>query len=336
MKKIPSRAVGEAVDRGRRRALALASGVALLAPMASAWAAFPEKPINLIVPFPPGGRTDLVARVVAHFLQLELNQPVVVINKPGAGGVLGAKEVARADPDGYTVGFFSTGFLTTQYTVPTPTSLAEYELVSLINYDPAAISVSSERGWNTIADVVAAGRAKPMSLRVGINPGSSAHIFAAAFMTEAGIQATYVPFRGGSERAAAIGGGHIDVDFDIVAAMKPMQDSGKIKILGIAADQRDPLYPELPTMKEGGVNLTISSWHGLFVPKGASPAIRDALDQAVAKLSAKPEFLEQMKSQSLGVKYLNQKDFKEFMASQDEQFKSTIDRLGLNKVAKSQ
>ena len=182
---------------------------------------YPGKTVTLVVPFPPGGRTDLTARAVADSMKDELRQPVVILNKPGASGVLGAKEVAGAAPDGYTLGFFSTGFLTTQYTVPTPTNAKDYELVSLINYDPAAVAASTATGWTTLQQVIAAGKAKPRSLRVGINPGSSAHIFAAAFAKAAGLDVIYVPFKGGSERATAIAGGHIDLDFDIVAPMKP-------------------------------------------------------------------------------------------------------------------
>lgn len=231
---------------------------------------YPAGPVSLIVPYPPGGRTDLTARVVAQYLKDELGQPVVVVNKPGASGVLGAKEVARAAPDGHTLGFFSTGFLTTQYTVPTPTNVREYELIALVNYDPAAIAGSVAKGWESLAQVLAAAKAKPRSLRVGINPGSSAHIFAAAFCDAAGIEATFVPFKGGSARAAAIGGGHIDLDFDIVAPMKGMREAGKLRILGIAAERREELYRDIPTMREQGVNLAIHSWHGVFAPRSKS------------------------------------------------------------------
>ncbi|CAN5541469.1 tripartite tricarboxylate transporter substrate binding protein [soil metagenome] len=321
------------VDRMRRNTMAVAA-MAMLLSAGSARAAYPEKAINLIVPFPPGGRTDLTARVVAAYLKEELGQPVVVVNKAGAGGVLGAGDVARADPDGYSIGFFSTGFLTTQYTVPTPTDVKLYELISLINYDPAAIAVSTARGWKSIADVVAAGKAKPKSLRVGINPGSSAHIFAAAFVTAAGLDVTFVPFRGGSERAAAIGGGHIDLDFDIVASMKAMRDAGKIDVLAIAGDRRDALYPEIPTMRESGVDLVISSWHGLFAPKGTPPAMLQSFDAAMAKVAAKREFIEQMTTQLLGIRYLDRTEFTKFFAAQDVQYKQVIDKLELNKTSK--
>ena len=290
---------------------------------------YPAGPVTLVVPFPPGGRTDLTARVVAQFLKNELGQPVVVVNKPGASGVLGAKEVARAAPDGRTLGFFSTGFLTTQYTVPTPTDVKEYELVALVNYDPAAVAGSVAKGWQSLGQVLAVAKAKPRSLRVGINPGSSAHIFAAAFCEAAGIEATFVPFKGGSERAAAIGGGHIDLDFDIVAPMKAMREAGKLRILGIAADKREELYRDIPTMREQGVDLSIHSWHGVFAPKGTASPVLATVEKALEKVARQREFVDQMAAQLLGVRYMNRAEFARFFAEQDAQFKPLIQKLGL-------
>jgi tripartite-type tricarboxylate transporter receptor subunit TctC len=306
------------------------AGLVLLLPSFCALAqTYPAKAVSMIVPFPPGGRTDLTARATAQFLKDELGQTVVVVNKAGASGVLGAKEVANAAPDGHTIGFFSTGFLTTQYTVPTPTNVREYELVALVNYDPAAIAVNAGKGWKNLKELIAAGKEKPKGLRVGINPGSSAHIFAAAFCDAAGIDATFVPFKGGSERAAAIGGGHIDVDFDIVAAMKPMRDAGKLRILGIADERRAELYRDLPTMSEQGVKLSLHSWHGVFAPKGTPPAVLATLERALERVSRRKEFVEQMSTQLLGVRYMNRAEFTKFFAEQDAQFKPLIEKLGL-------
>ncbi len=296
---------------------------------------FPSKAVTFVVPYPAGGRTDLTARVVAQFLKSELAQPVVVVNKPGASGVLGAKDVAQAQPDGYTLGFFSTGFLTTQYTVPTPTSVREYELVALINFDPAAVAVSAVKGWKTLDEVISYGKKNPGGIRVGINAGSSAHIFAAAFCNVAGLDVIYVPFRGGSERTAALAGGHIDLDFDIVAPMKPMLDAGKLKVLGIASDRRAELYKDIPTMREQGVELVISSWHGVFAPKGTPAAAIAALNGALEKVARNAQFIEQMSALLLGVRYMNQQEFARFFQEQDALFKPLIDKLGLAVVPKS-
>jgi tripartite-type tricarboxylate transporter receptor subunit TctC len=290
---------------------------------------YPAKTVTLIVPFPAGGRTDLTARALAEALKDELGQPVVVVNKPGASGVLGAREVAGAQADGYTLGLFSTGFLTTQYTVPTPTTVRDYEFVALVNYDPAAMAASAASGWTSVAQVIAAGKAKPKSIKVGINSGSSAHIFAGAFVKKAGLDVLYVPFKGGSERATAIAGGHIDLDFDIVAPMRPLMEAGKLRVLAVAADERVDLYPQIPTFKEQGVDLTLYSWHGVFAPKGTPAPVLAAIDTALQRISQNPKFLAAMEKLLLGVRYMGRRDFAVFFAEQDAQFKPLIQDLGL-------
>ncbi|MGH8621876.1 MAG: Bug family tripartite tricarboxylate transporter substrate binding protein [Burkholderiales bacterium] len=312
----------------------LAMTLSLLAAEAIAQS-YPTRPVTLVVPFPAGGRTDLTARVVAQFLKTELGQPVVVVNKPGASGVLGAKEVAGAGPDGYTLGVFSTGFLTTQYTVPTPTNAREYEFIALINMDPAAVAVPVARGWKSLEELVASGRANPDKLRVGTNPGSSAHVFAAAFAKAANLEVVYVPFKGGGERTSALAGGHIDVDFDIVAPLRPMVEAGKVRILAVAAERRVELYRNIATMREQGVDLVISSWHGVFAPRGTPPAVIATVSTALEKVARNREFVEHMNKLLLGVHYLGSQDFARFFAREDEVFKALIEKLGLHVAPKT-
>lgn len=290
---------------------------------------YPSRAVTTIVPYPAGGRTDLAARTLSQFLKDELKVPVAVVNKPGASGVLGAKEVSGANPDGYTIGVFSTGFMTSLHTVPTPPNLAEYQLVSLFNLDPAVIAVSSERGFKDLRELVEFGLKNPGKLRVGINAGSSAHIFAAAFMNAAKIDAVYVPFRGGSERTAALAGGHIDVDFDILAPMKPMMEAKKISVLGVAADSRIAEYPNIPTMTEMGVPLAISSWHGVFVPKSTPPGVVRKLNDAIASVTRNPQFTAKMNDLLLGIRYLDTSAFQAFFAEQNERMIEQIKSLGL-------
>jgi putative tricarboxylic transport membrane protein len=304
--------------------------LALLAPASEARAQdYPTKTITLVVPYPPGGRTDLCGRAVAEFLKAELGQAVVVVNKPGASGVLGAREVSGAAPDGYTLGIFSTGFMTAQYTVPTPTNAADYELVSLINMDPAVVAVPEARGWKKQADFIKAAKDNPGKLRVGIDAGSSAQIFAAAFIEKAGINVIQVPFRGGGERTVALAGGHIDADFDILAPLKTMREAKKVRVLGIAADKRVEQYSDIPTMKEGGIDLSISSWHGVFAPKGTPAKAVARLSDALGKVAANPEFQKKMNDLLLGVRYLDTAQFKTFFADTDKVTLDLIRKLGL-------
>ena len=290
---------------------------------------YPSRSISVVVPYPPGGRTDLAARALTQYLKDELKVPLAVINKPGASGVLGANEVASAPPDGYTIGVFSTGFLTSLHTVPTPPNLRDYDLVAMFNFDPAVIAVQTDGPFKSLRQLVDFGRSHPETLRVGINAGSSAHIFAVAFMDAAQINAIYVPFRGGSERTASLAGGNIDVDFDIIAPMKPLMDADKITVLGVASDQRVPDYPNIPTMAEGGVPLSISSWHGVFVPHGTPAPVIAKLDAAIAAVCANPQFIAKMHDLLLGIRHLDTASFNEFFHQQDDLMLGLIKKLGL-------
>jgi putative tricarboxylic transport membrane protein len=327
------RRTSKEIDDRTKAASVIVTGLIILAcltPAADAHAEdYPTKAVTLIVPYPPGGRTDLCGRAVAQALKDELGVPVVVVNKPGAGGVLGAKEVASASPTGYTIGIFSTGFLTAQYTVPTPTYAADYDMISLINMDPAVVAVPEERGWQSLADLLKFARDNPGKLKVGIDPGSSAQIFAAAFMDKAGLDVINVPFRGGGERTISLAGGHIDADFDILAPLKTMREAKKVRVLAIAAERRVEEYPDIPTMKEAGVDLSISSWHGIFAPKGTPAAVISRLNAALGRVAANAEFQAHMHDLQLGVRYLDTAAAHAFFAHDDKVNLDLIRKLGL-------
>jgi len=294
--------------------------------------AYPTKAVSMVVPFPPGGRTDLTARVVAQYLPKHLGQPVVVVNKPGAGGVLGAKEVAAATPDGYTLGFFSTAVVTAQYTVPTPTNLNDYIAISVVNIDPMALAVKYDAPWKTLADLVSHGRQNPDKLRLGMIPGASAQIFAGGFAKAANVKAVYVPFKGDSDGVAALAGGHIEVHVAVPVSYKSLAEAKKVRILGVAADSRSPLYNDIPTFRENGVDLAIGSFHIVFTPKGTSAEIQAKLEGAIAKTMKEPELNQRMSSANLGVAYMNQKDTARYLAQQDEVYRRLIDELGMRRA----
>lgn len=308
--------------------LLLASIAMLVADFAQP-ANYPVKPVNLVVPFPAGGRTDLTARLIAQFLHKHLGQPVVVVNKPGAGGVLGAKEVAQAQPDGYTLGLFSTAVVTAQYTVPTPTDLKDYAAVSIVNVDPAALAVKFDAPWKTLAELADYGRKNPGKVQIGMIPGASAQIFAGGFAKAARMQAVYVPFKGDADGVVALAGGHIDAHVAVPVSYKALAEARKVRILGVAADARSALYQGIPTFKENGVDLVIGSFHAVFAPKAASGDILAALAGALEKTMKEPELNAKMSAAGLGVVYLNRQDTAAFIAQQDATYKSLIKELGM-------
>jgi tripartite-type tricarboxylate transporter receptor subunit TctC len=312
----------------------LAAALALLLPIAASHAAYPEKTINLIVPFPPGGRTDLTGRLVAQHLQQHLGQAVVVVNKPGAGGVIGAKEVAGAAPDGYTLGMFSTAVVTAQYTVPTPTDLKDYQAIAVVNVDPMALAVKADAPWKTLKDLVAHGRANPAKLRIGMIPGGSAQIFAVGFVNASGVKGPFVPFKGDSDGAAALAGGHIDVHVAVPASYKALAEANKVRILAIAAESRSDLYKNLPTFKENGVDFVIGSFHILFAPRGTPAGTLRALEVATDKAMREPELMKQMRAADLGYANMNRTQTAEFLKQQDAVYRKIIEDAGMRVAPK--
>lgn len=292
-------------------------------------ASYPTRPVTFVVPFPPGGRTDLTARIVAQHLDKHLGASVVIANRPGAGGVLGAKETAKARPDGYTFGFFSSAVVTAQYTVPTPTDLNEYEVVSVVNVDPAALAVGEKSPWKSLAELVGQARKSPGKVRIGMIPGASAQLFAAGFAKAAGIELTYVPFKGDADGAVALAGGHIDAHVAVPVSYRALVEARKVRILGVAASERSELYRDIPTFKEQGVDLVIGSFHAVFAPKGTPADVLETMAAALQKTMHDKEVQQQMASAGLGLLYLGRGDSPAFVSQQDAVYKAIIQDVGL-------
>ncbi len=290
---------------------------------------YPTKPVTMIVPFPAGGRTDVVGRVVAQFLQTSLGKTVAIVNKPGASSVLGSNEVAAAHPDGYTLGFFSSAAVRAQYTVPTPMSLKNYELIGIINADPAAVAVADNAPWQSLKDLVAAARKTPGQLRIGMIPGASAQIFAAGFARAAGLDLINVPFKGDIDGAIALAGGHIEIHVAVPVSYKSLVDSKKVRVLAVASDVRSPLYGNAPTFRENGVDLEIGTFHGVFAPKGTPAAVIKKVADALKAAAENPELKQRMGDMGAAVFFLQEGEAKAFLAKQDDTYRGIIEALGL-------
>jgi tripartite-type tricarboxylate transporter receptor subunit TctC len=296
---------------------------------ATAQSEYPSKSLTMIVPFPAGGRTDVVGRIVAQELSTAIGKPVAVVNKPGASSVLGAREVAGSPPDGYTLGFFSTSAVTSQYTVPTPIALSNFDLVAIVNTDPAALAVQYDAPWKTLKDLVTDAKANPEKFRIGMIPGASAQIFAAGFANAASIKLIMVPFKGDADGAIALAGGHIDVHVAVPVSYKSLAAGKKVRILAVADNARSPLYGNLPTFKENGVDLVIAAFHGVYVPKGTPAEVEKKLADAVEKAMKSKELQKSMDNVGAGVAFFRGADAKAFLAKQDETYRAIIDKLGL-------
>lgn len=316
------------------RCLAGSSLVALAAALAPLQAAaqsdFPNKPIELVVPYQPGGGTDALARAFADASRKFINQSIVVVNKPGAGGAIGWQEVINAKPDGYKLAVLTVELLTLPHLGLAKFKYDDFQPIAQLNADPAAITVKAEAPWNTIEEFLAEAKKKPDSVRVGNSGnGSIWHLAAAALEDKTGAKFNHIPFQGAAPAVLALMGGHIEAVAVSPAEVTTYVQAGKLKTLMVMADKRVKGFEKVPTAKEKGIDLSIGTWRGLGAPKNTPPEVMARLRDLAAKTAAEPAMHEVMDKQNLGYVYTDGAAFKETLAKDDAYFKGLITRLNL-------
>jgi tripartite-type tricarboxylate transporter receptor subunit TctC len=266
----------------RRTLLALAAAFA--ATPAFAQAKYPDKPIRLIVPFGPGGLADVTARVVGERMGQALGQQVVIVNQPGAGGVAAARAALSGAADGYTLVLFTNG---TAISVPLVKELGydpltQFVPVSSLGFFDFLLLTSAEHPHKSLADLLAAAKARPGALNIGtINVGSSQNLSANLFRSMAGIDMAIVPFRTTPDAITALLRKDVDLVIDGYVAAKSLMAEGKLKALATSGPQRFPGLPDIPTVAESGVpGFDVTSWNAIFAPVGTPPATVEALNAA--------------------------------------------------------
>jgi tripartite-type tricarboxylate transporter receptor subunit TctC len=285
-----------------RRHLAFALGIAsVLAAtpfVAGAQTAYPSKPLKLIVPFPPGGNVDLSARILAPELAKELGQPVVVENKAGAGGTLGLDAVAKAGPDGYTLGIASPiNHLAAPSLVPKLPydSEKDFAPVGLIASVPMVLVVGPSSSARTVQELLALARQKPGALTMAsAGGGSGNHIVGELVQAAAGVKFVHVPYKGSAPANTDLAGGHVDLHFDQLSSVLALVQGGKLRPLAVTTERRSALLPGVPTLAESGLpRFDSSTTLGLVLP-GKTPAeLTTRLNQALNAVLTKPTVQEQ-------------------------------------------
>src|SRR4051812_21974415 len=254
---------------------------------------YPAKPIKFVVPFTAGSGTDIIARTVADTMGKSLGQPVIIDNKPGAGGTIGAAQVAKSEPDGYTVLIHSSGHALNPAIYPNLPYDTVRDLTGItpIAALPNVMVVSPQRGWKTVADVVAAAKAKPGQLNyASAGVGSATHLNAEKFRLQAGIDALHVPFKGTPEALSDVIGGRDDWFFAPLSSALPLIKDGKLQALAVSTPERSPSLPDVPTTIEAGVpGSDYTFWVGMFVPAATPAAVVRRLHEEVGKAVANPE-----------------------------------------------
>lgn len=297
----------------RRQLLAAALALPLASTAAFAQGAYPSKPIKIVVPFPAGGTSDVLARLIGVKLSESLGQPVVVDNRAGSGGNIGADQVAKSPADGYTLLLMDVGNLAIApalYKLPFNV-LNDFTPVHMVAYSPHLLVTSTKVPANTVAELVtyAKGKDVRLSYAAAAGMGSATHLAGVVFARRNGIDWNYVPYKGGAQAMTDLLGGHIDVTFNGMVATYPHVKAGKIKLIALSSAKRNSVLPNVPTVAETMPGFLTGSWQGLLAPAGTPKAIVDKLHAEVTRIVALPDVQEKLVSLGAETAQMSSADF---------------------------
>ena len=294
----------------------------------AALADYPEKPIEVVITYGPGSNSDTSGRLFINAMRKALDgADIVPINIPGAGGTVGTAQMAAAAPDGYTLGYNPIATVTIQpHLRPLPYGQDSFAPICMMAENPTAVQVAPDSPLNSMDDVVAAAKDGTV-IAVGPAPGSIPHITQAAIAKALGVNFTYLPAGGGANAAKALLSGEAQVAADNSALAKVQG----LKTLAVAADERLADLPDVPTLKELGIDVSITIWFGLFAPAGTPDAILDKLAAACAEAVKDEDFLTGMANSNYIVRHMDRPDFTEFYNSQYGGNASMLKAIGLGK-----
>ena len=319
--------------QGLFRAALMLAAFFSLAPQPRAASAFPSSPVHLVVPYPPGGPVDIIARLVGQKLNDAWHEPVVIDNRAGAGGNLGTQLVAHAKPDGLTL------------LINTPAVVIAPSVYKTLPYDPmkdlapiidigrapAVLVVNPKLPFNDVRGLIAYAKAHPGELNFGSpGTGGSLHLAAELFNSMAGINMVHVPYKGVQPALVDIMAGNVQLMFDAVVDVMPLVKAGKLKALAISTSTRSPLAPELPTVAESGVpGYDFSLWYGLFAPAGTPAAIVAQINRDTAHVLDDPAMKSRMQSHGLDIIADTPAQFGAAMAAEEKTWADLVHKIGL-------
>lgn len=318
----------------RRRLLAAVPALAVAASALVSGAAFaqgyPNHPVELVVPFQPGGGTDALARAFADAARKHLPQSVVIVNRPGASGAIGWGEVINAKPDGYKLAVVTVELVTLPHLGLAKFSYEDFQPIARLNADQAAITVRADAPWNTVEEFLAAAKKDPERMRVGnAGNGSIWHLAAAALEDKTGVKFSHIPFQGAGPAVQGLMGGHIEAVAVSPAEVSTFVQGGKLKTLAVMAEQRVKGFEKVPTMKERGIDLVIGTWRGIAAPKNTPPEVVATLRAATEKIAQEPQLREAMERLNLGASYADAQAFRASMERDNAYFKTLMSKLNL-------
>lgn len=301
---------------------------------------YPTKQVTLIVPYSAGGGLDLVARAMEKFAPKYLGQSLTIVNKPGGAGAIGWNELVASNPDGYTLAITATDILLPPLYGPT---IYDYRTaiqpLAQISSTPFLITVQANQPWQTLDNLIAYAKAHPGQLKFGHSGvGSYAHVVGASFAHETGITIEQVPFRGGSEFTAALLGGHVQVIFANPSIIKQYVKQGTLRAIAVTSEHRlsDPVFANVPTLKELKVDLAFTYWYGIAAPKELPADIKKTLTEGFKAMIADPEFKTSLENMGLQIDYLDPNESEQKWLTDSQELSTAIQETGIVDLIKSQ
>lgn len=292
---------------------------------------YPEKAVTFLIPFGAGGDADLLGRALVSSMDKTLGQPVVPVNRPGAGGGIMYGELHKAAADGYTTAWNSTSILTTTIMGNVPYHYTDFENLCMIGFTSMPIAVLADSPWKTADDLVAWAKANPGRLKIGnAGTGSGTHLTAVMFEQAAGVKAIHVPL-GAERRISSLLGGEVEAVCIPLPEAAPQVLAGKVRILGVSTAKRDPSFPNVPTLSEQGYDVVMDLFRGVSVTKGTDPAILDILEKAFEQASKSDEFKSLSDKTGFVIEFQGRKAFADILADQYKRVYAAMDAGGLIK-----
>lgn len=293
---------------------------------------YPSKTVTVVCPWSAGGGTDRCARFWAEQLQSEFDNPFVVMNRTGGGGAIGHAAVSRSKPDGYTMGMATVELSMMKQMGISDLTYRDYECLMQINADAAAVVVRKDAKWETIEDLLSEIKSSDHKLKMsGTASGGIWDLARVGMLDAAGIDkdsVTWVPSKGSAPALVQLMGEHIDAVVVSVPEAMPQIEAGELKLLAVMDDQRHPDFPEVPTLKENGIDWSAVGWRGLVIPKDVSPAIVEKLVKQCEAIAESEEFKKFMNDNGFGIVVKGPAEFTEFLKEQEELWSPVIKLAG--------
>ncbi|HET9652518.1 MAG TPA: tripartite tricarboxylate transporter substrate binding protein [Usitatibacter sp.] len=294
---------------------------------AAALAAWPERPVRIVVPFTPGGGTDIIARTLGSVMSKELGQPVVVENKPGGGTIIGSDAVAKSAPDGYTLLIATFAHAVNPSMQPTlPFAWdRDFAPVILIGRGPNVLVVRADSPYRSVKDIIDAAKANPGRLTyASFGNGTSAHLAGEMFTNLAKIEMTHVPYKGFGAAITDVLGGQVDMIFGTAAGVASFVANGKVRALGVTSAERSPAMPGVPAIAESVPGYRVESWYGIYVPAGTPPDIVARLNAVIAKAARTDEFRKRVESEGIAISAGSPAELEQFVRGEEARWRKVV------------